>query len=64
MIRFKQILFALLALGCVSFTGCGRRDNADSGKLRVVCGLPPVAFIAGEIGKDRIEVSSMLPDSP
>ena len=62
MIRFKQILLALLALGCVSFTGCGRRENADSGKLRVVCGLPPVAFIAGEIGKAHIEVSSMLPE--
>ena len=62
MMRFKTGLIMTVVIAGMIFAGCGRRESAASGKLRVVCGLPPVAFIAEKIGGDRIVVSSMLPE--
>ncbi|MBR2345578.1 MAG: zinc ABC transporter substrate-binding protein [Lentisphaeria bacterium] len=53
----------LTALLCAAFllSGCSGREKNTGHKLAVVCGVPPVAFIAARIGGDRIDVSSCLP---
>ena len=51
---FSTLLMLLLA-------GC-RPAAAGRGKMQVVCGLPPVAFIAAQLCGDKAEISSMLPE--
>ena len=55
--RYFTALFVLWI-----FAGCKPASGEGSGRIKVVCGLPPTAFIASAIGGDRVQVSSMLPE--
>lgn len=59
----RKILTALFAAAAViSWTsGCSGERAGNNDKVKVVCGLPPVAFIAHEIGGKYVTVQSMLP---
>ena len=59
----KLMLFFLGAVFAVLLnSGCSGKSDDKGGKISVVCGLPPTAFIASEIGGERVAVSSMLPE--
>ena len=45
------------------FAGCGKaQDDSGKGKIRLTCGLPPVAYIANIVAGDKAEVVSLLPE--
>ena len=58
----KKILLMMFAFAMCFFAGCRRDSGRDPGKMRIFCGLPPVAFIASQIAGDKAEVDSMLPE--
>lgn len=55
---------SLLALLVMLLCGCtpDAEKTAGTGKLRLVSGLPPVAFLAGAVAGDRAESISILPE--
>ena len=56
----KTLIFSIAAAITLCFTaGCSREDS--NGKLKVACGIPPVAGLAEFIGGNRIDVVSVLP---
>jgi zinc transport system substrate-binding protein len=57
----SRALFALLLplLFLLSFQGCAVRE--DSGMLRVVASMEPLAWFVDRIGGDRVSVSVMVP---
>ena len=58
--KYLTIFFAAAAVIAV-LCGCSGEQRGDNGKVNVVCGLPPVAFIAHEVGGKNVSVRSMLP---
>ena len=63
--RFKFLpvvtLLTLLPVGCGD-NSSGDTRTAGDGRLAVAAGLPPIGWIAAEIGGDRISVTTMLPE--
>lgn len=61
----KFLLSAVAAVVCCVALfingGCSVEDKSGNSGVKVVCGLPPVAFIAKEIGGKYVTVQSMLP---
>lgn len=53
---------ALLAVLFLAGCGDGGKGAAAGGRMLVYSGLPPVAFLASEVGGDRVESRSMLPE--
>ena len=58
----KKILLVMFAFAMCFFYGCSRDSGRDPRKMRIFCGLPPVAFIASQIAGEKAEVDSMLPE--
>ena len=59
--RTNIILFPILS--AVLAFGCGKApEQAGNGKIRLTCGLPPVAFVASAIAGKLGEVSALLPE--
>lgn len=56
--------FSLFSVLLISLTTlfCGCKSEADSGKLKVAAGLPPIAGLVKIIGGERVEVTSVLPE--
>jgi zinc transport system substrate-binding protein len=55
----RAVLGAVL-LGAAFFPAWGF-SPAEAAPLKVLSGIPPVAFFAGQVGGNRVEVSSLLP---
>ena len=61
--RFILIRLAALTALAATVSSCGKAPTpAANGKLHVVTGLPPVAYLTRRIGGDRITVDSILPE--
>ena len=58
--RYLTLFFTAAAVICI-LCGCSGEQSGDNGKVKVACGLPPVAFIAHEVGGKNVAVQSMLP---
>ena len=57
------LVFVFFVLSGMLFCSCDSGVvKSESGKLQVSAGMPPVAWIAQQIGADRIQVHSMLPE--
>lgn len=55
----------ILCFALLEIFGCGDssdKKNAESGKLSVYTGLPPIAFLASKVGGELVNVKSILPD--
>jgi len=59
---FTVLMLCAAAALSITATGCGEKTTADSGKIKLTAGLPPIAFIAGRIGGDLTEVTLLLPE--
>ena len=58
----KSIFYTVLLCGVMFIlSGCGKKQDAQQSNL-AVAGLPPVAWIAGEIGRNCIAAASLLPE--
>ncbi len=57
----KNLIFLLLIL---SFTACSQNDKIhdESGKLKTSVSITPMKYLVEQIGKDKIEVSSIIPN--
>lgn len=53
-------LAALLAVAVVA-SGCAKDTGAGDGRLRVVAGLYPLAYVARAVGGDRVDVVDLTP---
>ena len=57
--KLNMVIAAAMLLLCI---GCGQTEKSASDEKTAVCGLPPVAFIAEQIGGGKFKISSMLPE--
>lgn len=57
--KVNTVIAAAMLLLCI---GCGQTEKSASDEKTAVCGLPPVAFIAEQIGGGKFKISSMLPE--
>lgn len=62
-VRLSLSVAALVALALVVAVGCGGDDDGgDSGKVRVVTTLPLFADFVRNVGGERVEVTSLVPN--
>ena len=59
--RFNPLLCGVLFFAAVLFSGCSKSSKKE-GKIQIVACLPPIAFIASQIGGEYADTFSLLPE--
>lgn len=61
MFRRRAVPFALLASSALVLAGCGTAGGGTSDGVQVLASIYPLAYVAGEVGGDLVEVSTATP---